>query len=246
MRFADSHVHLSDYADPEREAQLSARAGVELLAVSIDRVSSHKSLEIAEKHPQTVKAFVGVHPSEAAKERNLDWFEASLRKATGCGETGLDPRYSEVAPGSRQVEVFEMELQSAEKAAKPVQVHSRGAENACLQLLAQYSLRRVLLHWFEGEDLIREAKDRAYYVSLGPALLYSQKLQRIAGSFERSRILTESDGPVGFQALGGVKGPPLVPSVVFKLAELWKVGFEEAHALVLQNHDRYLGAGGKG
>jgi Tat protein secretion system quality control protein TatD with DNase activity len=54
MHFVDSHVHLSDYPDPNEEALLSARLGLSLLSVSVDRQTSLKSMEMARKHPRTV------------------------------------------------------------------------------------------------------------------------------------------------------------------------------------------------
>ena len=242
----DSHVHLSDYPDPDREVSMSARMKLTLLAVSIDKDTSLRSLELARKHPQTVKAFVGVHPSEATKTESLDWSAKALHEATGCGEIGLDPKYSECGPGSPQARVYETMLELAEKAGKPVQVHSRDAENACLQALKRYAPPRVLFHWFEKEELLREVMDRGYYLSFGPALLYSKKLQRIAASSERSLVLTESDGPITFGPLGGVGGPALVPSVIFELARVWKLRFEEAGEVLFRNHDRYTGGGRKG
>jgi len=245
VAFADSHLHLADYQDPDAELVLAVSVKALLTAVSTDQDTSRKSLEIASKHPETVKAFVGVHPSEATKIESLTWFAGMLDEAAGCGEIGLDPKYSESGPGSRQAQVYEAMLQAAETARKPVQVHSRGAENACLQGLSRFSPKGVLLHWFEGEEL-REVMDRGYFISFGPALLYSKKLQRMAVSSDRSLVLTESDGPVSFGPLGGVKGPALVPSVIFKLAELWKLGVEETGDLLLENYHNYIDRGGKG
>ena len=159
MHYADCHVHLSDYRDPEETARFAKGIGLELLAVSIDRNTSQRSLEIARQHPQVVKAFVGVHPSEAAKTEDISWLPETLLGATGCGEVGLDPKYSPIAAGSRQAVVFEAMLDAAEKAGKPVQVHSRGAENACLQALSRHSPRGVLMHWFEGEESLRWLAD---------------------------------------------------------------------------------------
>jgi len=246
VRLADCHVHLSDYPDPDELVLLSARLGTVLLSVSVDKNTSLKSLVIARKHPETVRAFVGVHPSEATKIGSMSWLEEMLVEAKGCGEIGMDPKYSDSRPGSQQSQVYEAMLQLAERTGKPVQVHSRGAENDCLQLLKRYSPQGVLLHWFEDEELIQAAADSGYYVSFGPALLYSKKLQRMAASIDHSLVLTESDGPVPFGPLGGANGPALIPSVVFELARIWKLGFDEASEILLRNHDRYTGGRGKG
>lgn len=203
------------------------------------------TLEIAGCEPNSVRAFVGVHPSEAEVGDDLEWFEEALFEATGAGELGLDPRYSEASPKSLQMTTLVRQLEVVEKAEKPVQVHSRGAEKECFEVLSSYSVRPVLLHWFQGEAELREADDRGYFVSFGPALLHSKRLERMASSLDPARVLTESDGPVTFRPLGGAGGPSLIPTVVFKLAELWKLTFSEAEGRLLQNGLGYLGVSGK-
>jgi TatD DNase family protein len=88
-------------------------------------------------------------------------------------------------------------------------------------------------------------KSRGYYVSFGPALLYSRKLQRMASGLDPALVLVESDGPVTFAPLGGAGGPALIPTVVFKLAELWNLTFSEAEDRILRNGLSYLGTGEK-
>jgi TatD DNase family protein len=246
MHFVDCHVHLSDYPAAEQVVNLSASCGIELVAVSVDRLTSHKSLELARRNAGSVRPFVGVHPSEAGKAADMSWFGDALRRADGCGEVGLDPSYFEASPEKKQAEVLGAQLHEVEEAPKPVQVHARGAEASCLQQLTSYSLKGVLMHWFEDEGRARVVQDRGYFVSFGPALVYSRKLRRIAASFDRGLVLTESDGPVPFTALGGVEGPAMVPSVVFELARIWKTTFEEAQSVLSHNSSRYLGLPGKG
>ncbi|MGD1055515.1 MAG: TatD family hydrolase [Nitrososphaerales archaeon] len=245
MRFIDSHVHLCEYREYRPSMNLARSSEAMLLSSSIDRASSMATLEIAKSEPSLVKAFVGVHPSEAGIGDDLEWFEGALHEATGAGEFGMDPNYSEVSPNSLQMTTFVKQLEAVEKAGKPVQVHSRGAEKECLGLLSSYSVKSVLLHWFQGEAELKEADDRGYFVSFGPALLVSRRLQRMASSLDPAFVLAESDGPITFAHLGGAGGPSLVPTVIFRLAELWKLTFSEAGQRLLWNGLRYLDIGGK-
>jgi Tat protein secretion system quality control protein TatD with DNase activity len=68
----------------------------------------------------------------------------------------------------------------------------------------------------------------------------------MASRCEPGQVLSETDSPVAFEPLGGAHGPSLIPSVVFKLAELWRMSFEEAREIVCQNAYRFLGEAGKG
>ncbi len=246
LRFIDSHVHLSDYADPSQELRFAREANALLFAAGIGQASSLRCLSLAEAIPDLVRPFVGVHPSEAEKEGDLTWFVEALARAVGVGEIGLDPKYSAVGEGSAQLRVFRTQLSAAEKTGKPVQVHTRNVEGAALAELETFSLQKVLLHWFQGEDAMARAGDKGYYVSFGPALLISRKLQRMAGAWDREHILVESDGPVAFAGLGGVGGPWLVPSVVYKLGEVLGARFVDVGELVVGNSLRFLGAGDAG
>lgn len=240
LRFIDSHIHLGDYADPDQIIRLTRAFDGLLVSVGTGASSSARSVSLQRGHPDAVRAFIGAHPSEAEKERELGWLERGMSAAAGVGEVGLDPRYSEVARGSPQTDLFQRQLALAEKAKKPVQVHSRGAERDCLDTLSAFRLKAVLLHWFQGEELSVEANEKGYYASFGPAILVSKKLQRIAKAWDRDRILAESDGPVPYDALGGVSGPSLVPSVVFKLAQLLGLQFDDAARHLLGNTSAFL------
>ncbi len=245
MRFIDSHVHLCEYGNHLSSLGLARYSETLLLSAGIDKATSLTTLEIAKSEPKLVKAFVGTHPSEAQAGTDLEWFVSALREAAGAGEIGLDPKYSEVAPDSPQMSLFTGQLVAVERAGKPVQVHSRGAEKTCLETLTSYRVGPVLMHWFQGEAELREVGDRGYFTSFGPALLHSKRLQRMASRLGPDRVLTESDGPVTFGPLDGAGGPSLIPTVVFKLAELWKMTFSEAEERLLRNGLSYLGSSGK-
>jgi TatD DNase family protein len=239
----DAHVHLPAYPDPEEVVSSAARRGIRLASVCVSPVEAAPNLALRKKHPATMKCFVGVHPSEAASTpRALEELAALWEDADGIGEVGLDPKYSEVSPTSAQMELFRGQVQVAARTKKPIQVHSRGAEAACLDVLEGYSLGPVLMHWFEGEESLDRALSRAStYVSFGPALLYSKKLLRLARRCPPEAILAESDGPVAFAALGGAEGPGLVPSVAFRLAELWGRSVDEAAVRLSLNAQSYFG-----
>jgi len=194
-----------------------------------------------------VRVFLGVHPSEAKRDLDLQELERLTASADGIGEIGLDPKYSGISGRSAQMDIFTRQLELAERLEKPVQVHSRNAEKACLAALAAYRLPRVLLHWFEGGDLAKLTAGRGYYVSFGPTLLYSRRLERIVSSYPPDLLLTESDAPVKYPPLGAsISGPLLVPSIVFALARLKGLQFEEMQRKIIDNSRRYLIETGKG
>ena len=245
MRFVDSHVHITDYDNPDSLIRYATATEGLLVSAAIDEESSIRSLLLGARFRGVVRPFVGVHPSAADRELSLDWLKQAALTAAGLGEVGLDPRYSDISEPSPQMRTLLVQLELAERLGKAVQVHSRGAEAACIEKLTSHRLTKVLLHWFEGEELIAAAAEKGYYVSFGPALLYSKKLSRMATTYPEDLILAESDGPVSFSALGGASGPHLIPSVVFRLAELRRRAFEDMTEILFRNALVYLGTGRK-
>jgi len=245
VRFVDSHLHLEE-SEAANQLALARATETLLLTCGVDRGTSLVALKQAEAFPSVVKPFVGVHPSEVLKNPSLVWLGPALALASGIGEIGLDPKYSEKTPGSPQMKAFLAQLEAARASKKPVQVHSRNAERECLDVLGGFALDRVLMHWFQGEGLAREVLDRGYFVSFGPSLLYSKKLQRMALRCPHGQVLTETDSPIPYGALGGAHGPSLIPSVVFMLSELWGERFEDTRVGLAGNAMRFLGLPEKG
>ncbi|MDG6990526.1 MAG: TatD family hydrolase [Nitrososphaerota archaeon] len=243
MRFVDSHLHL-DGDGADATLRFAASAGALLLACGVDRASSESLSRMAGASPDVVAPFVGVHPSEAEREGDPAWLEGAAANASGVGEIGLDPAYSSAGDDGAQMRVFRRQLEVAGRVGKPVQVHSRGAEARCLQILAEYKVPGVLMHWLESEEALPTAMERGYFVSLGPALLYSKRLQRIAGRADPSLILLESDSPVPYAPIGGARGPTLIPSVAFRLAEVRGEPFDEVLTRCNLNALRFLGRKG--
>jgi TatD DNase family protein len=239
----DAHVHLPAYQDAPEVVAGASRRGIRVISVTVAPGEAARNLLLRKENPSTVKCFIGTHPSEAASTpRALEELAPLWEGADGIGEVGLDPKYSEVSTGSAQTELFKGQVEVAERSKKPLQVHSRGAEEACLDILEGYSIGPLLMHWFEGEDLLgRVLSQPRCFVSFGPAILYSKKLLRIAKRCPPEAVLAESDGPVAFAALGGAEGPGLIPSVAFKLAELWGMSLDESALRLSLNADRYLG-----
>jgi TatD DNase family protein len=244
VRFVDSHLHL-DSPDATHVVAFAASVGAVLLACGVDRETSRGVIELGSLRPGTLRTFVGVHPSEAEKSKDLGWLLKASENAAGVGEIGLDPTYSASGAGSPQLKAFELQLGLAERLGKPVQVHSRGAEKEVMEILGSYGLKSVLMHWLESEVEFPAAQERGYYVSFSPALLYSKKLQRMAARSDPSLTLIESDSPVSYSPLGGAHGPTLVPSVAFRLAELWGRGYADSLGATADNASRYLGEGSK-
>jgi len=255
MSYIDAHTHLADPGYEGKIDELMEDAKQHdvafLLSNSIDYESSLETLKLAKQHPGRVLAAVGVHPSTATKTDNLHLeevkglVEANRAHVRAVGEIGLDGTYpgDEAAKG-RQKETFRFFLNLAERMRLPVTVHSRQAADETLGMLADFHIPNVLLHWYDGPvENLQPMKERGYFISVGPALLYSRRISEIATAADINMLLTETDGPVVYRGLFGdrLTEPSMVVDVVRKIAELKAMSQDAVKAAILTNFQRYMG-----
>ncbi len=133
MQFIDSHAHLNDPAfDTDREA-LIARLPQANMAMAVEIGCSPEewkpALALAAKHPQLIRAVLGVHPEYAAllTSEKLQELEPLLADPynTAVGEIGLDYTCLDTAGKDLQQDVFAQMLGLANRTRLPLVLHIR-------------------------------------------------------------------------------------------------------------------------
>ena len=230
----DAHIHLADPGYAGKIEQIiddSTQHNVNhLLSNATDYQTSLDTVKLAKRFPNRVLAAVGVHPSTVLQSDPLfldkfnELIDQSKESIYSIGEVGLDGKYTQDQQiKAKQAEVFRFFLSLAQDRHLPVTVHSRQAVPETLDTLQDFNLSGVLLHWYDGPtETLQTIKQRGYFLSFGPALLYSHRLVEIAHASDPDMILSETDGPVTFRRLFGnrMTQPSFVIEVVRKLADL--------------------------
>jgi TatD DNase family protein len=253
-RFVDAHVHLSDeeYAGCIDEIIEDARLAnvVALVSNSVDLETSIKSLELAEKYAGLVYAALGIQPvsvehlAEVELERTLDLIsKQKMNKAVvAIGEIGLDSNHT--STWNDQLRVFDEMLHCAERMRLPVIVHSRDAVEQVIDRLPSYNLMRVLLHFFTGPaGALSKAIENGYYVSEGPATVYSEGIREIVRKVPTTNLLTETDGPVRFYKppfKGKRTTPAFIPEVVRAIAKIKETSEQSVAEKIVGNFDQFF------
>ncbi|MEO6397670.1 MAG: TatD family hydrolase [Tepidiformaceae bacterium] len=236
MRLAfDTHCHLQDPAfDHDRTGVLrrAEEAGVAgMLLCGYDRDSNTSALAIAGRNP-AVFAGVGFHPHEAARVSAAD-LETLARLAAqddvvAIGEIGLD-YFREHSPREEQMAVLQAQLQIAATVGKPVSIHSRAAEDACLAPLSAYSGARNwkpgdravgIMHCFGGTlDQARAYVDVGFLISIACPITYpaNEESRRIASGLPLEAIVVETDSP--YLPPQKLRGRRNEPSYVLRVVE---------------------------
>ena len=159
----DTHCHLNfpQFKDNWQEiGKECLRENINLIVVGCDFESSKKILEIVDFFEKGVYGAVGLHPTEAVKEK-FDFEKylnlAKNKKIVAVGEIGFDFWH----PGlslEEQKEILEKQIDLALKIKKPIIFHARSSKdkkiNAYLELLRVLErIRKVkgVIHCFEGD-----------------------------------------------------------------------------------------------
>jgi TatD DNase family protein len=245
----DSHCHLDrvDLTPFEgsilRVLEAAKALGVEkVLCVSIDRENFQQVLSLAHTY-EHVYASVGVHPTETGIETvSYDWLMSHAQdpKVVAIGETGLD-YYHEPIQADLQKASFEVHLQAAIAADKPVIIHTRMANQDTIAQLKPYAGRlRGVFHCFtESWEMAKAGLDLGLYISFSGILTFknASELRDVAWKIPLDRLLVETDAPylTPHPFRGKPNHPGLTRYVVETLARLKGMPWEDMAAITTQN-----------
>lgn len=189
------HVHFQAYKDDSEEVIARAlQAGVGMITIGTQQVTSRQAVECARAH-EGVWAAVGLHPNHlhtmpideeelSAADTRAEDFDMELYRAlasdpkvVGIGETGFDAyrlpegvTFEQVM--EKQEKVFRAHLDLCEELGKPVIVHCRDAHEHVTRIFKEYiaagKLRaRGVLHCFTGTPEEAERYTAmGFYISL--------------------------------------------------------------------------------
>jgi TatD DNase family protein len=245
----DSHIHLSD---PEYDSDIPyiikcmEKMHIKACCVSEDLLSSKKTIDLSKK-TELIFPFVGIHPgkSDEKLEPILELINQNIGGIAGIGEIGLDSTYvSSESEFQRQEQLFRGQLAIAEKIQKPISIHSRKTLDKIYEIIPSYSLRGMVLHWFDGsKQQLTKAMDLGFFVSFGPLLVYAKDKQVLLSKTEINRILVETDGPVKFSRCFALKPAQVsfIPSIIFCASKVLRKSYDEFSAILEKNSNDFLG-----
>ncbi|MBR9706938.1 MAG: hypothetical protein GOV15_00715, partial [Candidatus Diapherotrites archaeon] len=197
--WADVHCHLSQYPRPVETIRNAEDKGVGLIVTSSETLADTINNQNLARNYKSVFYCAGQHPHHVTEESRyemkglIEKIDKHDKKLVGVGEIGLD--FNHVDEGQRflQQDVSRHFLEVAVKERLPIVIHSRDAAEYTFKILEDYKLKRVLLHYFMGNtpELIQEAIDRKYYLSIDPRILTSKRIRENAKMPKVHRVLLE-------------------------------------------------------
>jgi len=233
--FIDAHSHImSESFNPDRERILGncAAKNIFIIENGLDYDSNSRVLELA-KHPN-VFAAIGMHPTVKFDERVILQIKENKERIIAIGEIGLD--YLRVEDKEEMKGNFRRMLELAEELKKPVIVHSRRARGRVIKMIKELTVPVILHAFFAGRKELGRVRETEAYISIPPAVSYSEQLQHIAKEMPVQRLFCETDCPYLWK--NGRSDPTFVMKSYEKLAELRGLSLDEVEKQIEENFKR--------
>jgi TatD DNase family protein len=240
----DFHAHLDDEKILPFLDEIIKRAkdtGLNLIiSPSVNLDSAFKIIEISKKF-ENVSPMIGIHPSEIDnfKDADLNQLEDFIKKEKiiGIGEIGLDYTYK--TDKNKQKEIFEKQLQLAEKYKLPVVLHIRETFNDVFEILKNF---KVVPIWHSCTGNLEEVEK---FLEIGGFISFSgiitfknaNRLREIVKIVPLERIFLETDSPylTPEPYRGKINEPAYVKFIYQQVAEIKNIEIEKIEYFIDNN-----------
>ena len=164
---------------------------------------------------------LGIHPENVLDYKNadLEFIEHNLNnpRVIAIGEIGLDYHYTKDNK-EEQLQLFEKQLQIAEKNHLPVIIHSRDATLDTLNTLKKYHVHGVI-HSFSGSyEIAKEYIQMGFLLGINGVITFKNaNLKNVIQEIDLSNIILETDSP--YLTPEPFRGQKNNPSHIFEIAK---------------------------
>ena len=248
MNFLDIHAHFADegYDLPAEWERIRAASVTTVVLAGDTLAHSIAHRDFAASHDGAYFT-AGIHPSDAAcfSDGTADALRAlfSHPKCVAVGEAGLDYHYPAPARAVQKA-AFIRQIELAEEADLPLQIHARDCAADMLALLTDmraHLKQGFLLHCYsQGAEMLPAFAALGAYFSFGGVACFknAKKVWESVRACPADRILSETDSPYLSPFRGEKNTPANIPVIVAALARLRGETEETLAANILQNAKR--------
>lgn len=246
----DAHAHLGDPAfDDDRDEVLerARQVGVKAVVVVGETLAdARRNLQLAETYGEIIRPSAGLFPTvldpdEAQRLEEL--IRSERQKLVAIGEVGLD-HWKVKDGGDRELQrqIFSRFIALSCELGLPLNVHSRSAGRATIELLLEQGARKVLLHAFDGRAAkALVAVEAGFYFSVPPSIVRSVQKQKLIRRLPLSCLLLETDSPVLGPHPGERNEPANVCVSLKAIAEIKEVAEEAVVEATERNAHQLFG-----
>jgi len=252
----DLHSHLDHpliYEKLDSVIENAKKAGLKhIITNGINPETNRKCLEISEKY-DIVECAMGIYPRNALKrevENNdyslgnpdfdineeISFIKKNKGKIKAISEVGLDFVNGE---DRQQIVDFEKMIKLSQEMNKPIVVHSRKAEQKCIEVLESFSLKKVIMHCFCGKkSLVKRIRDNGWFFSVPTTVVRAQQFQELVKEVPLSQLFCETDTPFLSPYKDKLNEPAFIVESYKKIAEIKGMELKEVINNVYMNWQR--------
>jgi TatD DNase family protein len=219
-----------------------------IISNGVNKESNERTLEFVDRYDE-VRACLGIYPTDAVDLELDDVGEiiGMIRKnranVSGIGEIGLDFKESENSEDKeKQEDVFRRLVKLAIELDLPMTVHSRKAEERCIEILEELGARKVIMHYFSGKlKLVEKISDNGWYLSIPTAIKSSEHFQKIVEVVDIKNLLCETDSPYSHPDKKFPNEPANVSVVYDKISDIKGIDMKEVEERIENNFKSLFG-----
>lgn len=239
----DTHCHLYSeyYSDIDDIVNLAKKSNVNILINNgCDSKSNKEVIDLLDKYKNMYGA-IGIHPEEVDNYSldDIKFIEKNLnnKKVVAIGEIGLDYHYSKENK-EKQIKLFELQLDIANKYKVPVIIHSRDATEDTINILRKYNIKGVI-HSFSGS--LETAKiyiKRGFLLGINGVVTFKNcNLKDILVNIGLNNIILETDSPylTPVPYRGKQNNPSHILDIAKYISEIFNVSLEEVSKITTKN-----------
>lgn len=249
----DAHSHLDHpllMNKIEGIVKNAEKVGVKhIITNGINPETNRACLEISKKY-DIIRCAMGIYPRNALKreiesgefplkvsdfdiDQEIDYIRKNKNNIVAVSEVGLDFVDGE---NRQQIEDFEKMISLAEELKKPIVVHSRKAEQKCVEILESSKLKKIVMHCFCGKkSLVKRISDKGWYLTIPTIVVRSQQFQDLVKSVPITQLFCETDSPYLSPYKGQYNEPAFVVESYKKTAELKQMDVNEVISNIYMN-----------
>lgn len=251
----ESHCHL-DYLKKVERAELiedcQAKGIDKIITIAVTPGNFQTVMDISSEH-EIIYCTQGVHPHHAKdfEPQHEEVIENNLKqnpKALAVGEIGLDYHYDN-SPREIQKNVFERQLELADKLNLPVVIHTREADDDTIAILKNFTgrlPRKGVIHSFTSSQRLADfCLEEGFSIGFNGIITFknAEEVRDVLRNTPEDRILLETDSPflTPVPHRGKENNPSYLPFVAHKVLEVKEREQEELLPQIYKNTANLFG-----
>ena len=240
----DIHSHIDICKDVDALIENAKKQNVKILTAGVNSESNRKILELKIKFPE-INICLGIYPIDALKlseleiDKEIEFIRKNINNIIGIGEVGIDLKYAQPDLLEKQKKNLLKFGNLAKELNLPIIIHSRKAENECIELLEKLNYNKIIMHCFSGNmKLVGEIIKNNWHLSIPANVKYSEHFQMIIEITPIENLFCETDSPFLHPDKKFPNEPANVIESYKKISEIKKMPLAEVEKIKEENYKR--------